>query len=138
MCPKWLRSQFIYSIVNYILLCDIFSYMHHNATNYLVYQTSCHGHEYLYILLFTITVVPDRITPGGVEIKSFRSPISLPSFSSTNLSPSRYKSSVLWNYPRLTAPRDLQIPTPDCDESHSVKVSKLCFRLAIYFFNALL
>lgn len=75
---------------------------------------------------YTITVLPERTTPGGGEIKSFRSPMSLPSFSSTNLSPCRYLSSVLWNYPRLTAPRDLQIPTSDSQGCHSMKVSNKC------------
>ncbi|XP_026730159.1 gamma-tubulin complex component 6 [Trichoplusia ni] len=46
--------------------------------------------------------------PTQVELKTFLSPMSLASLTSTHLSP--YSESTMLNYPRLTAPRDLHIP----------------------------
>ncbi|RVE44563.1 hypothetical protein evm_010778 [Chilo suppressalis] len=46
---------------------------------------------------------------GTSDVKTFLSPMSLASMTSTHLSP--YSESVMFRYPRLTAPRDLQIPS---------------------------
>ncbi|KAL0828859.1 hypothetical protein ABMA28_003768 [Loxostege sticticalis] len=54
------------------------------------------------------------------DIKTFLSPMSLASMTSTHLSP--YSESVI-NYPRLTAPRDLQIPLSPYQREPNVKVS---------------
>ncbi|CAB3244337.1 unnamed protein product [Arctia plantaginis] len=43
------------------------------------------------------------------RLKTFLSPMSLPSMTSTHVSP--YSQGSMYDYPRLTAPRDLQIPT---------------------------
>ncbi|XP_053608311.1 gamma-tubulin complex component 6 [Plodia interpunctella] len=45
--------------------------------------------------------------PQSSEVKTFLSPISLVSMTSTHLSP---YSETMFNYPRLTGPRDLNIP----------------------------
>ncbi|XP_049874842.1 gamma-tubulin complex component 6 [Pectinophora gossypiella] len=56
--------------------------------------------------------LPDHIS-HGVEIRSFMSPMSIPSLATTSTFPSPYSEGCLWNFPRLTAPRDLQIPVSD-------------------------
>lgn len=68
------------------------------------------------------SVVPDikySQIPGHVELKTFLSPMSLASVTSTHLSP--YSESNMFNYPKLTAPRDLQIPVSQ-SQSPNVKV----------------
>ncbi|XP_030023549.2 uncharacterized protein LOC115442605 isoform X1 [Manduca sexta] len=59
-------------------------------------------------------------TGGSVEVKTFLSPMSLASLTSTHLSP--YSESTIFNCPRLTAPRDLQLPT-STNMNVNVKVS---------------
>uniref|UniRef100_A0A2A4J6H1 Gamma-tubulin complex component 6 n=2 Tax=Heliothis virescens TaxID=7102 RepID=A0A2A4J6H1_HELVI len=63
---------------------------------------------------------PNSQIPGQVDLKSFRSPMSLASLTSTHLSP--YSESTMLNYPRLTAPRDLLIPGSQSNDAN-VKVS---------------
>ncbi|OWR42859.1 hypothetical protein KGM_207871 [Danaus plexippus plexippus] len=60
----------------------------------------------------------NRSQHGKVELKTFLSPMSLASMTSTALSP--YSEPTIFNYPRLTAPRDIQIPTED---AVNIKVS---------------
>ncbi|XP_047534081.1 gamma-tubulin complex component 6 [Vanessa atalanta] len=56
--------------------------------------------------------IPDiQSQPGVDDMKSFQSPMSIPSMTSTALSP--YTESTIFNYPRLIAPRDLYIPKSD-------------------------
>ncbi|KAJ0176156.1 hypothetical protein K1T71_008330 [Dendrolimus kikuchii] len=58
---------------------------------------------------------------GVSELKTFLSPMSLASMTSTHLSP--YAESGIFNYPRLTGPRDLQLPNLSTDVN--VKVSEV-------------
>lgn len=54
---------------------------------------------------------------GPMEVKTFLSPMSLASLTSAhtqNVSP--YSNSEMFNYPRLMAPRDLKIPTSQCND----------------------
>lgn len=64
-------------------------------------------------------VLADTASQMKTELKTFLSPMSLASMTSTHLSP--YAESVTWNYPRLTGPRDLQIPSSPSTEPN-VKV----------------
>ncbi|XP_022826638.1 gamma-tubulin complex component 6 [Spodoptera litura] len=59
-------------------------------------------------------------SPGQVELKTFMSPMSLASLTSTHSSP--YSESTMFNYPRLTGPRDLQIPGSQSNDVN-VKIS---------------
>lgn len=59
-------------------------------------------------------------SPGQVELKTFLSPMSLASLTSTHLSP--FCESTMLSYPRLTAPRDLQIPGSGSSDAN-VKIS---------------
>ncbi|CAG4961962.1 unnamed protein product [Colias eurytheme] len=54
------------------------------------------------------SLLPDVSSQQGVEVKTFLSPMSLSSMTSTQLSP--YSDSNIFNLPRLTTPRDLVIP----------------------------
>ncbi|XP_045499705.1 uncharacterized protein LOC123697282 [Colias croceus] len=54
------------------------------------------------------SLLPDVSSQQAVEVKTFLSPMSLSSMTSTQLSP--YSDSNIFNLPRLTAPRDLVIP----------------------------
>ncbi|KAH9642200.1 hypothetical protein HF086_005530 [Spodoptera exigua] len=58
--------------------------------------------------------------PGQEELKTFLSPMSLASLTSTHLSP--YPESTMLNYPRLTGPRDLEIPGSQSNDVN-VKIS---------------
>ncbi|KAF9424262.1 hypothetical protein HW555_000655 [Spodoptera exigua] len=58
--------------------------------------------------------------PGQEELKAFLSPMSLASLTSTHLSP--YPESTMLNYPRLTGPRDLEIPGSQSNDVN-VKIS---------------
>ncbi|KAF9794592.1 hypothetical protein SFRURICE_018655 [Spodoptera frugiperda] len=66
----------------------------------------------------------NTLVPGQVELKTFMSPMSLASLTSTHLSP--YSESAILCYPRLTGPRDLQIPG---SQSNDVNV-KIIWELA--------
>ncbi|XP_026330944.1 uncharacterized protein LOC113238320 [Hyposmocoma kahamanoa] len=125
MLPKLPRAQFgspePYSY--YPLHIFVLPYSLNQQNNPINGKQSCTFTEYTVESFDSRSLLPERTTPGGGEIKSFRSPMSLPSFSSTNLSPCRYLSSVLWNHPRLTAPRDLQIPTSGSKGCDSMKVT---------------
>lgn len=75
-------------------------------------------------LMFSfVPVLPETnntLVPGQVELKTFMSPMSLASLTSTHLSP--YSESAMFCYPRLTGPRDLQIPGSQSNDVN-VKVS---------------
>lgn len=80
-------------------------------------------------------VIPDKKytqAPRHVELKTFLSPMSLASQTSTHLSP--YSESTMFNYPRLTAPRDIQIPESQ-SQSPNVKVILFFF---LFFLNFVL
>ncbi|XP_038212670.1 uncharacterized protein LOC119832917 [Zerene cesonia] len=54
------------------------------------------------------SLLPDCSSQQGVEVKTFLSPMTLSSMTSTQVSP--YSESNIFNLPRLTTPRDLVIP----------------------------
>lgn len=74
------------------------------------------------IIISTFAVLPDNQSQATEDVKTFLSPMSLASLTSTSLSP--YAESAIFNCPRLTAPRDLQIPRSD-STGDNVKVSYL-------------
>ncbi|KAJ8720198.1 hypothetical protein PYW07_012241 [Mythimna separata] len=59
--------------------------------------------------------------PLQMELKTFLSPMSMASMTSSHMSP--YSETGMLNYPRLTAPRDLQIPGSETSANVNVKVS---------------
>lgn len=65
-------------------------------------------------------VLLDNQSQATEDVKTFLSPMSLASLTSTSLSP--YAESAIFKYPRLTAQRDLQIPRSD-STGVNVKVS---------------
>ncbi|XP_045773592.1 gamma-tubulin complex component 6 [Maniola jurtina] len=65
--------------------------------------------------------LPDSHSQSGtVNVKSYLSPMSLASMTSTTFSP--YSDNTIHNFPRLTAPRDIQIPSSQSTDAN-IKVT---------------
>lgn len=62
----------------------------------------------------------DSPNQGGVELKKFISPMSLASMTTSSSLP--VLENKIFDYPRLTAPRDLQIPNSHASDPN-VKVN---------------
>ena len=83
---------------------------------------------YYFICCITLTDLPTDTTnsqaPAQIELKTFLSPMSLASMTSTHSSP--YSEGIMQNYPRLTAPRDLQIPGSQYNANVKVRRRSSC------------